>query len=91
LNERYRGRVNSGIVGQECEATVPFDHGIKELLDRSVVGHIGDLRVNPGSLKSSVSTFRPARTVQPAGAQRNADGLADTAAASGDYRGSHVV
>jgi hypothetical protein len=25
------------------------------------------------------------------GAQRNADSLADTAAASGDYRGSHVV
>jgi hypothetical protein len=46
LIERYRGHVNSGIVEQECEATVPFDHGIKELLDRSVVGHIGDMRLN---------------------------------------------
>jgi hypothetical protein len=43
------------------------------VFDRSVVGHIGDMRVNqsralselPGSLKSSVSTFRPAMTVQP--------------------------
>src|SRR6266446_6751895 len=59
LIERYRGHVDSGIVEQECEATVPFDHGIKELLDRSVVGHIGDTSLNqsralselPGPLK----------------------------------------
>jgi hypothetical protein len=98
LIERYRGHANSGIVEQECEATVAFDHGIKELLDRSVVGHIGDTLLNqpralselPGPLKclhfSTGNDHGPA-----SGAQRNADSLADTAAASGNYRGSHVV
>jgi len=33
---------------RECEGTVPFDNGIKELLDRSVVGHIGTcVSINP--------------------------------------------
>jgi hypothetical protein len=61
LIERYRGHVDSGVV----EATGPFDHGIKELLDRSVVGHIGDMRLNqsralselPGPLKCHFANY----------------------------------
>jgi hypothetical protein len=61
LLERYRGHVDSGVV----EATGPFDHGIKELLDRSVVGHIGDMRLNqsralselPGPLKCHFANY----------------------------------
>src|SRR6516164_3822436 len=98
LIQRYRGHVYSGIVEQECEATVPFDHGIKELFDRSVVSDIGDMRLNqsralgelPGPLKRL--HFSTRNDDGPAGAaQRKADSLADTAAASGDYRGPHVL
>jgi len=46
--------------------------------------------VSPGPLKCH--HFSTGNDHGPAsGAQRNADSLADTAAASGDYRGSHVV
>jgi hypothetical protein len=97
LIQRNRGHVDSGIVEQECEVTVPFDHGIKELFDRSVVGDIGDTRLNqsralselPGPLKRL--HFSTGNHDGPASAaQRKPDSLADTAAASGDYRGPHV-
>ena len=94
LIQRYRGHVYSGIVEQECEATVPFNHSIKELLDRSVVGDVGDMCLNqsralselPGPLKRLHSST--GNDDGPAGgAQRKADSLADTAAPSGNYRG----
>ena len=77
---------------------MPFDHGIKELLDRRVVSDVGHMRLNqsgalselPGPLKRF--HFSTGDDDGPAsGAQRQTNSLADPAAASSDYRGSHVV
>jgi hypothetical protein len=68
------------------------------MIDRSVVGHIGDMSLNqsralselPGPLKRL--HFSTGNHDGPASAaQRKPDSLADTAAASGDYRGPHVL
>ena len=84
---------------RECGATVPFDNGIKESLDRSVGRshrrHACQSIQSPERLAWFAQVkrlhFSTGNDGPACGAQRDADSLTDTAAASGDYRGSHVV